>query len=147
MRIASIKVKEASPATENRHLALIRAVLRKPAFEWEWLDKAPKATLYKEPKRRVRWLESSGVESLLATLLDHQADLLRFAVSTGVRQGNILGLQWTQVDLARQIAWIHADEATGGKAIGVPSNRVAIAVLTKQIGKHETHVFTEEASH
>jgi integrase len=142
MSIASIKVNEASKATANRYLALIRAVLRKAALEWEWLDKAPKVTLYPEPKRRVRWLEPSEVEALLGALPEHQADLMRFAVSTGVRQGNVLGLQWSQVDMVRQVAWIHADQAKSGKAIGIPLNRIAMAALTKQIGKHDTHVFT-----
>lgn len=142
MSIASIKVNESSKPNANRYLALIRAVLRKAALEWEWLDKAPKITLYPEPKRRVRWLEPSEVEALLGTLPEHQADLMRFAISTGVRQGNILSLQWSQVDMARKVAWIHADQAKSGKAIGIPLNRIAMDSLAKQRGKHDTHVFT-----
>jgi hypothetical protein len=34
-KIARTKVKEASEATANRYLALIRAVLRRAAYEWE----------------------------------------------------------------------------------------------------------------
>ncbi len=33
---------EVSNSTVNRMLALIRAILRKAALEWEWLDKVPK---------------------------------------------------------------------------------------------------------
>jgi hypothetical protein len=36
-------------------LALIRAILRKACFEWEWLDRVPKVKLYREGRRRVRW--------------------------------------------------------------------------------------------
>jgi hypothetical protein len=45
----------ASPATANRHLALIRAILRRACDKWEWIEKAPKIKLYREAKRRVRW--------------------------------------------------------------------------------------------
>jgi hypothetical protein len=29
-------------------MALIRAILRKAALEWEWIDRVPKVTLYRE---------------------------------------------------------------------------------------------------
>lgn len=41
-------------STKNRYLALIRAILNKAMREWEWLDSAPKLTLYREPKKRIR---------------------------------------------------------------------------------------------
>lgn len=43
--IGSVKAKQASPPTANRYLALIRAILRKAALEWEWSDRVPKVTL------------------------------------------------------------------------------------------------------
>ena len=51
------------------------------------VDKAPKVTLYRELKRWVRWLKSEEVEALLGSRTEHQADLMRFAISTGMRQG------------------------------------------------------------
>jgi hypothetical protein len=45
-----------SNATVNRTLALIRAILRKCARDWEWLDRAPAVRLLKEPTRRIRFL-------------------------------------------------------------------------------------------
>ena len=53
-RIAEAKCGTSSPSRANRIIALIRAVLRRAEFEWEWLDKAPKLRMYPEPKRRVR---------------------------------------------------------------------------------------------
>ncbi|AOV15711.1 hypothetical protein BJI67_00335 [Acidihalobacter aeolianus] len=50
-------------------------------------------------------------------------------------------LQWDQVDMARQVAWIHADEAKAGKAIGVPLNEVAMDVLRRRWGGHRKYVF------
>jgi integrase len=45
-----------SNATVNRTLALIRAILRKCARDWDWLDRAPAVRLLKEPTRRIRFL-------------------------------------------------------------------------------------------
>jgi len=39
-------------------------------------------------------------------------------------------------------AWIHADQAKGGKAIPVPLNSEALAVVREQIGRNPTVVFT-----
>ena len=141
-RIAQTKAQEASPATANRHLALIRTILRRACYEWEWIEKVPKIRLFPEPKRRIRWLTPEQVKTLLAELMPHQQDLVLFALSTGLRQSNVLNLEWSQVDLERKTAWIHPDQAKARRAIHVPLNSVALAVLLRQVGKHPTRVFT-----
>jgi integrase len=40
------------------------------------------------------------------------------------------------------MAWIHPDQAKARKAIAVPLNAEAVALITKQLGKHLTHVFS-----
>jgi integrase len=141
-RIGQTKAQEASPSTANRNLALIRAILRKACHEWEWIERIPKIRLYPEPKRRIRWLTPEQVKTLLSELKPHQQDLVLFALSTGLRQSNVLNLEWSQVDLERKTAWIHPDQAKARKAIHVPLNSVALAVLLRQVGKHPTRVFT-----
>ncbi len=141
-RIGDVKAKEASPATANRYLALIRSILRKAALEWEWIDKVPRVRLYKEAKRRVRWLTPNDVQRLLGELAPHQRDMVVFALSTGLRQSNVVELEWSQVDMARRVAWIHPDQAKARRAIHVPLNSTAMDVLTRQLGKHPSRVFT-----
>ncbi len=46
------------------------------------------------------------------------------------------------MDLIKQHAFIHAGQAKAKKAIPVPLNVDAIAILRKQIGKHHQFVFT-----
>lgn len=140
--IGAIKAGEASRATANRYLALIRAVLRRAAGPWQWIEKAPSVTLYAEAKRRVRWLNREEVTRLLQALPTHQRQPARFALATGLRQANVLRLQWSDVDLGRRTAWVHADEAKGREAIGVPLNEEATAVLREEQGKHPVRVFT-----
>jgi integrase len=141
-RVAETKRQDTSPTTANRILALVRAIMNRAAGEWEWIDKAPFIRLYPEPRNRVRWLKPEEAHALLKELPDYMADMTRFALATGLRRGNVLGLEWSQVDLPRKVAWIHGDQAKAGKDIHVTLNNTAIAVLEKQIGKHPTQVFT-----
>ena len=140
--LARIKAEESSPATANRYLALVRAILRKAAFEWEWIDRVPKVKLYREAKRRIRWITPEQAKTLLRELPAHQVDIVVFALCTGLRQSNVLELEWSQVDLERRVAWIHADQAKGRRPIHVSLNSTALAVLVRQVGKHPERVFT-----
>ena len=123
-------------AKDNRILALIRSILRKAMLDWEWLEKVPRIRLYKKTKRRIRWLTPEQVKTLLAEQEPHQRDMMIFALTTGLRQGNALQLEWSQVDMARHVCWIHPDQAKARVAIHVPLNSAAMDVLTRQVGKH-----------
>ena len=70
--------------------------------------------------RRVRWLTKEEVTRLLNALPPHQRQLARFAPATGLRQANVLGLRWSEVDLARSTARVHADEAKGSRRLANP---------------------------
>jgi len=131
-----------SNSTANRLLEVIRAILRKCVNDWEWLDKAPHVRMLKEPARRIRFLTHAEAERLIAVLPVHLADMAVFALATGLRQANITGLPWSQVDLVRRLAWIHPDQAKARKAIAVPLNDDAVACISKQLGKHPERVFS-----
>jgi integrase len=98
--------------------------------------------MLKEPIRRIRFLTHEEARRLLAELPEHLADMAAFSLATGLRAANVTGLQWTQIDLTRKLAWIHPDQAKARKAIAVPLNADAIALVQKQLGKHRTHVFS-----
>jgi len=136
------KEEGSSNATANRTLALVRSILRRAEREWGWIERAPMVRLLPEPKRRIRWLSREEADRLLAELPAHLADMMRFSLATGLRESNVTGLRWEQVDLERRVAWIHADEAKAGRAIGVPLNRDALLVLRRWVGKHRERVFT-----
>lgn len=132
-----------SNATLNRMLEVLRAILRKCENDWEWLDKAPKVRMLKEPTRRVRFLTRSEADRLLRELPEHMADIAAFSLATGLRASNVTGLQWSQVDLSRRIAWVHPDQAKARRAIAVPLNAEAIAMIEKNQGHHIIpHVFS-----
>jgi integrase len=92
------------PATVNRMLALIRSILRKASLEWEGLDKVPKIRLLAESSRRIRWITREEASRVLDELPDHLQAIVRFSLETGLRQANVAGLQWSQIDLTRRCA-------------------------------------------
>lgn len=141
-QIANAKAKQASPATANRYLALISAILRKAVLEWEWADKVPKIALFKESKRRIRWLLPEQAKALLDLLPQHSRDLVLFALSTGLRQSNVLTLEWSQVDLERRVVWFYGDQMKNKLDHHVSLNDTAMEVLCRQVGKHSFRVFT-----
>ena len=140
-RVGAIKAAEASGATANRYLALVRAILIRAQRTWEWIDRVPTITLYPEPKKRVRWLTREQAEQLLAELPPHLAAMARLSLATGLRMANVTAMEWTQIDMVRAVAWIHADQAKAKRAIPVPLNSEAMAVIRAQLGQHPERVF------
>jgi len=128
--------------TVNRMLALLRSILIRASVDWEWLSSVPKVRLLREPVRRVRYLTKVQAESLISQLPSHLAAMTVFSLATGLRKSNVTGLCWSQVDLARRIAWIHPDQSKTRKAIAVPLNIDAQRVISLQIGKHPVRVFS-----
>jgi integrase len=142
-RIVSRQLARRSDRTKDLYVALIRAIFRKAMREWEWLDQIPSFKTYaKGSKVRVRYLTQDQAKALLERLPAHQREVVSFALATGLRQGNILGLTWDRVDLDRRIVTIMDGDTKNGEALGVPLNEVALGVLGRQRGKHTTHVFT-----
>jgi integrase len=95
-----------------------------------------------EPKRRIRWLTRDEADRLVAALPEHLAAMAKFSLETGLRRANVTGLQWSQIDLARRTAWIHADQAKARRAIAVPLSGAAVIVIRHQLGKHAVNVFS-----
>lgn len=140
--MAAKKAEGVANSSVNRVLEVVRAILRKAANEWEWLDRVPFFRMLPEPKRRIRWLTREDAAHLLTELPEHLGAMVRFSLETGLRKSNVTGLLWSQVDLERRCAWVHADQAKARKAIAVPLSSAAVVVLRGQIGKHPTHVFS-----
>lgn len=128
-------------ATVNRMLAVLRAILNRAVKDWEWIDKAPHVRLLPEAQGRVRWLTFTEASQLIAELPEHLALMARFTLATGLRAGNVSHLEWSQVDMQRRCAWIHADQAKGKRAISVPLNDDALAIIRSQLGKDRAYVF------
>lgn len=124
------RIPDSTPATFNRYANIITAAWNKARKRQDLppLHIERKAT----PRGRVRWLTGEEWERLRKVLPAHQRPMAELAIATGLRQANIFRLEWAQVDLERERAWIHADQAKAGKPIGVKLNEDAMAVLNAQ---------------
>ena len=130
-----IQNKSRTVATVNRYLTTFSTVLNIACREWEWLDDSPmrKVKKYKEPRGRVRFLDSDEKERLLEVCrLSKNPQLFLIvilAISTGMRQGEILNLTWTDVDLEMGKAILH--KTKNGDRRVVPIVSVALEFLRK----------------
>ena len=53
-------------------------------------------------------------EKLISVLPPYLADMVVFSLATGLRQRNVLDLEWSQIDLPARTAWIHASDSKSG---------------------------------
>ena len=129
------------PATVNRRLAFLSAVVLTAAKEWLWLDSVPKFRMLHGETERRRYLEPNEIARLVEALPQPYADMAMFAVSTGLRRGNVFGMRWDQVNLARRTVRFPELVMKNGQPFSMPLNETAIAMIQKQFGKHEEYVF------
>jgi integrase len=120
---------------------VLRFVLNRCVTDWDMLDSAPKIPLFRVERLEPRWATREQVHALLARLPPHLRDMSILACATGLRRSNITGLEWSRVDVKRATAFIPASQAKGRRAIVVPLNADALAVLERWKGKHERYVF------
>jgi integrase len=136
-------------AAVNRPLALLRAVLRL-ATEEGHLREAPRIKLPKEPEGRVRWLSPEEARRLLdacrASRNPELVDYVELSLFTGMRQGEVLELEWTRVDRARGVIELTAEGTKGKRRRTVPLNERADAVLERRAkAGTEAYVFSSQS--
>lgn len=131
-----------TPAARNRYRATVRAILRKAEREWDLIERAPIIRMEREPASIGRWITAEEAGRLIAVAPEHLQPVIRFALATGLRKSNILGLRWQNIDLEHRQLWVHPDDAKAGRAIGIPLNQSAMQVLLACRGRHTEFVFT-----
>jgi len=122
-----------SAAAVNRPLGLLRSLLRQ-AKKWKLLDEVPEIEFEDEPAGVIRFLTAEEATRLLAACRKSRnealADLVEFAMFTGVRRGEALGLEWENVDRARGVVVLV--KTKNGKPRDVQLSRNADAVLARR---------------
>lgn len=130
-----------SAGTFNRYTGMIAAILNAATAEG-WLVSTPKLIRKSEKRKKPRaWITHEQFDLLLTHLPLHMKPMANFAVESGLRRANVLGLRWSEVDLRRKIVWVEAEETKGNKAIAVPLSQGALRVLEGQVGQHDEIVF------
>ncbi|NNM43057.1 MAG: site-specific integrase [Chlamydiae bacterium] len=96
-----------SPSTVVRYMAALSHAFTVAEKEWQWVDDSPVAKVSKpqEPRGRVRFLDDDERLRLLQACKESSNPYLYIivvlALSTGMRQGEIMGLTWKDVDLEK----------------------------------------------
>ena len=138
------RLQQAAPATINKELQLVRHAFNLAVREWEWCRENPMHRVSMEPVRNEvdRWLTSGEEERLMAASSPWLREVIVFALNTGMRQGEILNLQWQDVDFTRGTLVVMKSKNWTRRTI--PLNTTVYAVLaTKQatIGDVQGRVF------
>ena len=89
------------------------------------------ATRRAQRERANTWRQERGYPRWpsLGAFTDHMTPIVLLALQTGLRFGELTGLRWQDVDLARRIVRVVAAHAKSGKARHVPLNDEACRVL------------------
>lgn len=132
-----------SQSTVDKMLALIRSILR-DASRRGWVDTTPAIKLTATHHEDYRWLMRDEAEALYEELAEHLRKPYLFSLSTGLREQNVLRLEWPKVDIERKVMWVKASRAKGKKPIGIPLNGDAIDILRSQKGKSQQWVFPND---
>ena len=105
--------KPRSGSTVNRYLAAFSAALGIAATEWQWILSNPFSRVRREKENsgRVRFLSPNERTALLKTCKESRNKniylITVLALSTGMRQTEILSLTWNQVDQDRGVITLY----------------------------------------
>jgi integrase len=101
--------KKRQPQTWNRYHSALSRVFEMCRNDWQWMDDNPLRRVRREREvpGRVRFLSDEERETLLRACEGNDSPNLYpavvLALSTGMRRGEVKGLTWDQVDLAKGV--------------------------------------------
>lgn len=133
--IEARKSEGAAQGTVNRETGLFSSAINYARNEWDWdIPNPAMGKRLREPEGRIRWLtKEQAAELIKAAETDpratHLPDLIRLAVNTGMRKGEMLGLNWQRVDLTANLVHLGAEHTKAGKRRSVPLNDEARTAL------------------
>ena len=127
-------------------LILIRHCLKVAMSEWGLMLSVNPVDQIKKPpspKARERRLKDGEYQRLKAasklTLNPHIWPIVVFAIETGMRRGEILGLAWDNIDLKRRKAFLPLTK--NGSSREVPLSTEAVSILQQQRTRTGLHPF------
>ena len=124
--------KPRSPASVVRYLAALSHAFTIAAKKWGWMEDNPmrKVTKPKESRDRVRFLSDDERVRLLKACNESRNSYLYpvvvLALSTGMRQGEIMGLTWDNVDLNRGRAILFETKNNVRRAVAITGHALEL---------------------
>ena len=133
------RLKKVSPATVVREMTVLRGVLEAARVEWQWIERNPLKDVRRprEPPARRRVVTEAEIGALRAalgfdgtnvrTIADETAVAFLLALETAMRAGEIVGMRWAEVDVARKQVLL--PRTKNGERRSVPLSSAALALL------------------
>lgn len=128
-----VRGKPRSNTTVLKYMTSLNTVFNIAVRDWGWLDDSPMRNIKKPTptKGRVRFLDDDERAKLLEACKKSQNKFLYpcvvLALSTGMRQGELMGLKWQDVDLQRGVIILH--ETKNGERRRVSVSGLALELL------------------
>jgi integrase len=134
-RFVTDRCGDVSPGTVARELNILKRLFSL-CVEWELLPLNPASGVKspRVPAGRVRYLHPGELRVLLAACPPWLRPIVRFAVATGMRRGEILGLRWLDVDLLGER--ILLPQTKNGEGRIVYLNQLALQILETIVHNH-----------
>lgn len=135
----------ASTGTVNREIGFLSSALNwgRKTLGWK-IENPAEAQRLPEPPGRNRWLTQDEATKLLLAArheakAPHLADFILLGLHTGMRPGEMLGLDWRRVDLQQGCILLEAGDQKNGKLGSVPLNRTARETILSRARFRATH--------
>ena len=134
-----------APASINSQRGFLCHAFKKAVMEWEWVSTNPVERVSRERVRnaRDRWLTVEEEKRLINACVIHVTckgntleprywlqEIVVFALNTGMRQDEILSLEWPNVDLARRTVTVVRSK--NGEKRTIPLNRRLLELLVEK---------------
>ena len=135
------RLREVLGASVRREMQLMSSVFTIARKEWGWISASPMIDVRKPPQspRRNRLVTDGELEALALSAGSDPANAtarafmaFRFSIETGMRAGEVIGLEWSRVDLVRRVA--HLPKTKNGESRDVPLSLVAVSILEPMTG-------------
>jgi len=133
------------PGTVNREVGLLSAAINYAQREWGWKIPNPAARRrLREPEGRVRWLRKAEAAALIRAAgalyrAAHLPDFIRLALHTGMRRGEMLGLEWSRVDFQAGLVYLEGTHTKSRKRRSIPLNSEARSALISRASYRAKH--------
>lgn len=128
------KKKGVKSSTINRQLNLLRRMLNLAKKRWLWIKDVPPIEMERNADtKRVRHLSFEEYHKLLEHCDGWLKDLVIVAAWTGLRQGNILNLRKSQIDLKDGTISVDGAETKNQENLVIPISAPALEVLGRAL--------------
>jgi integrase len=130
-----------SDVSVNRELEVLRHMMNK-AVEWGMLDANPferfkGSIFFKETNNRVRFLEEEEIMKVLEISPPYLANIIKAAIFTGLRKGDLLNIKWEDVDLERGLLFFREEKKRGKLGIKHLNDDMVSLLMEIPKGKSE----------